>query len=44
MTSKEWLNHICVINMYLPEMKKGQKKYSKEELVEKVVQDNIPDV
>ena len=43
MTSKQWLNRICTINTYLPEMKKGQKKYSEEELIEKVVTDNIPD-
>ena len=43
MTSKEWLNRIKVINNYLPRMKNGQPKYSDEELVEKIVQDNIPD-
>ena len=35
MTSKEWLNHIKVINNYLPRMKMGQSKYSDEELVKK---------
>ena len=43
MTSKEWLNQIKVFNNYLPRMKMGQTKYSDEELVEKIVQDNIPD-
>ena len=43
MTSKEWLNRIKVINNYLPRMKNGQPKYSDEELVEKIIQDNIPD-
>ena len=42
MTSKEWLNRIKVINNYLPCMKNGQPKYSDEELVEKIIQDNIP--
>ena len=43
MTSKEWLNQIKVINNYLPRMKIGQAKHSDEELVEKIIQDNIPD-
>ena len=43
MTRKEWLNRIKVINNYLPRMKIGQAKYSDKELVEKIIQDNIPD-
>ncbi len=43
MTSKEWLNRLKVINNYLPRMKSGQRKYSEEELIEKIVQNNIPE-
>ena len=40
--SKEWLNRLKIINKYLPRMKSGQKKYSEEELIEKIVQNNTP--
>ena len=43
MTSKEWLNRLKVINNYLPRMKEGQCKYSEEDLIEKIVQNNIPE-
>ena len=43
MGCKEWVNRIKVINNYFPRMKKNQTKYSETDLIEKVIQDNIPD-
>ena len=43
MRSKEWLNRLKVINNYLPRMKKGQQKYTNQELVEKIIVNAIPE-
>ena len=42
MNSKEWLNRLKVMNNYLPRMKENQNKYSEEDLIKKIVQENIP--
>ena len=43
MTSKERLNQLKVRNNYLPRMKGRQRKCTEEELIKKILQNDIPE-